>query len=38
MIPNHMKSRARQVLLLSFGIVLTGALFSLIWVLTYMPK
>ncbi len=38
MIPNHMKPLARRVVLLSFGVVLLGAAFGLVWVLMYMPR
>jgi hypothetical protein len=38
MIPEKMKSRARWVTLMSFGIVVAGALFGAYWVSIYAPK
>jgi hypothetical protein len=38
MIPQNMKARARIVTLISFGVVILGALFSTYWVSLYAPK
>jgi hypothetical protein len=38
MIPESMKSRARIVTLLSFGVVVAGALLGAYWVSLYAPK
>jgi hypothetical protein len=38
MIPQHMKARARIVTMISFGVVVAGALFGAYWISLYAPK
>jgi hypothetical protein len=38
MIPAHMKSRARWMVVASLGILLAGVAIGAAWVVTYMPR
>ena len=38
MIPKHMKRQAKIMTLVSLGMMLTGIIMGVIWVMIYMPK